>query len=403
MPARGHSPAARHVPTGRRSRRPCATRAPRTLANGFCPRSTQADPRAHPDRSGCRSLAETCAAPAGDPRERRPKVSSWSDRFLERVPLARCLDILGSLHDQAGSMHPSQCAFCGHDNPVSAKFCNECGSPLHLALCPCGAINEVTDTRCHECGAPLEPARAAVPAADVEDRVGQVEARLQALERHLQDLAEPDHGRAPSGEPVGNKNPAPRQAFASSEGPGGDSPRADTRPSAGEPRGFAGKPTGPGAQAAALPVRHPRFAAIAILIAVALAAAGGAYLHQLEQSLSRPTATAATGTAGVAPQAELVGTTTTNEGARPPLDETPQEKAPVSSNVGSADGESPAALPASPTASAPQPIPPSTAPGAGPDAPSPPATAAAEVSVQRCPPSVAAMALCDRMASIAGQ
>ena len=299
-------------------------------------------------------------------------------------------------------MHPSQCAFCGHDNPVSAKFCNECGSPLHLALCACGAINEVTEARCHECGAPLEPARAAVPVADVEDRLGQVEARLQALERHLQDLAEPDHGRAPSGEPVGNKNLAPRQAFASSEGSEGDSRPADAQPSKAEPRGYTGKPAGPGAQATALPFRHPRFAAIAIVIAVGLAFAAGAYLRHFQQSLSRPTATAATGTAGVAPQAEVAGTTT-NEAARPPLDETPQEKAPVSSNVGSADGESTAALPVSPTASPPQPIPPSTARGAEPDAPSAPATAAAEVSVQRCPPSVAAMALCDRMARIAGQ
>jgi Double zinc ribbon len=257
-------------------------------------------------------------------------------------------------------MHPSQCSLCGHDNPVSAKFCNECASPLDVALCACGAINEKTDARCYKCGAPLGPARAAVPSADLEDRVGRVEARLHALERHLKDLAAPQQGRAPSGALAGDKHPpsAPRQSFASSEGAEGDSPPMGAGPSEGEPRGFMGKPAGPEALVTALPVRPPRFAAVAIVMAVALAAAGGAYVRHLQQSLSRPTATGATSTAGVAPQAEGVGTTSPNEATRPPLDETPQRGAPMPSSVGSADAESTAALPASPTAPAPQPIPP---------------------------------------------
>jgi hypothetical protein len=59
------------------------------------------------------------------------------------------------------------CKFCAHGNPEGAKFCNECGSPLHLAPCPrCEAINNAADAQCVQCGAPLSrPSASPVSAA----------------------------------------------------------------------------------------------------------------------------------------------------------------------------------------------------------------------------------------------
>jgi hypothetical protein len=68
------------------------------------------------------------------------------------------------------------CGFCAHGNPEGSKFCNECGSPLHLAPCPrCEAINNAGEAQCVQCGAPLSspgiplrasPAQAVEPAPD---------------------------------------------------------------------------------------------------------------------------------------------------------------------------------------------------------------------------------------------
>ncbi len=46
-----------------------------------------------------------------------------------------------------------QCFFCKHLNPAGAKFCNDCGSPLHLKPCSeCEAINDQAATNCYRCG-----------------------------------------------------------------------------------------------------------------------------------------------------------------------------------------------------------------------------------------------------------
>jgi len=48
---------------------------------------------------------------------------------------------------------PAQCIFCAHVNPSGAKFCNDCGSPLHLKPCrQCDAINDRGARRCYNCG-----------------------------------------------------------------------------------------------------------------------------------------------------------------------------------------------------------------------------------------------------------
>ena len=52
---------------------------------------------------------------------------------------------------------PSRCRFCDHDNPGGARFCNACGSPLHLKPCPrCEAVNDTAAAQCYECGTSLE-------------------------------------------------------------------------------------------------------------------------------------------------------------------------------------------------------------------------------------------------------
>ena len=49
-----------------------------------------------------------------------------------------------------------RCPFCDHNNGASAKFCSECGSPLHLQPCGhCSAINHRSDACCYHCGAAL--------------------------------------------------------------------------------------------------------------------------------------------------------------------------------------------------------------------------------------------------------
>jgi hypothetical protein len=71
-----------------------------------------------------------------------------------------------------GHMFGFSCHFCGHDNPDGSKFCNDCGSPLHLKPCPrCDAVNDQAADHCSQCQATfgLEPppmAATAEPAGD---------------------------------------------------------------------------------------------------------------------------------------------------------------------------------------------------------------------------------------------
>ena len=70
-------------------------------------------------------------------------------------------------------MSSCRCGFCAQVNPARAKFCNECGSPLNLRLCPqCEAINGAGELACYQCRALLpDLAVAPVPQAalPVED------------------------------------------------------------------------------------------------------------------------------------------------------------------------------------------------------------------------------------------
>jgi hypothetical protein len=52
----------------------------------------------------------------------------------------------------AGYFGDRACPFCDHRNPVGAKFCNDCGSPLKPCN-QCDAVNHQAATNCCKCGA----------------------------------------------------------------------------------------------------------------------------------------------------------------------------------------------------------------------------------------------------------
>ena len=55
-------------------------------------------------------------------------------------------------------MLATKCSFCQHENTPGARFCAECGSPMHLKVCPnpqCGKVSDVSAERCESCGQPF--------------------------------------------------------------------------------------------------------------------------------------------------------------------------------------------------------------------------------------------------------
>ncbi len=96
-------------------------------------------------------------------------------------------------------MQSVDCPFCEHANPTGAKFCNECGSPLHFAPCKqCGAVNRIDDSQCYRCGvalsAPPVPPQAAHidpgAASSNQEPMG-LEQKAQWLEQEFLRLEEP--------------------------------------------------------------------------------------------------------------------------------------------------------------------------------------------------------------------
>jgi hypothetical protein len=75
-------------------------------------------------------------------------------------------------------MFATQCQFCRHDNVPGARFCADCGSPLHLKPCPkCGKVDDVAATACYACGTEFPPiatapVAAAQPATPQPDTAG---------------------------------------------------------------------------------------------------------------------------------------------------------------------------------------------------------------------------------------
>ena len=84
------------------------------------------------------------------------------------------------------------CHFCAHINPEVAKFCSDCGSPLHLKPCPqCEAINDVTAETCYQCGAPFDAASVTVARVEATEATA-TEALTQRAEASVADaVAQP--------------------------------------------------------------------------------------------------------------------------------------------------------------------------------------------------------------------
>lgn len=65
-------------------------------------------------------------------------------------------------------MLPTQCSFCQHENAPGARFCAECGSPMHLKVCPnpaCGKVSDVGAAVCETCGQAFPPLTSAAAAS----------------------------------------------------------------------------------------------------------------------------------------------------------------------------------------------------------------------------------------------
>ena len=74
------------------------------------------------------------------------------------------------------------CSNCGAENPVSKKFCGDCGSALASICSSCGGSNEPGKRFCGDCGAPLEVgALSAVAAAPVAAVAPVAERRLVSV------------------------------------------------------------------------------------------------------------------------------------------------------------------------------------------------------------------------------
>lgn len=52
--------------------------------------------------------------------------------------------------------------YCQHENKPGARFCADCGAPLHLKPCAkCGKVDDVTATVCSSCNTPFPPIKLA--------------------------------------------------------------------------------------------------------------------------------------------------------------------------------------------------------------------------------------------------
>jgi hypothetical protein len=281
-------------------------------------------------------------------------------------------------------MPPLDCPFCSHENPAGAKFCNECGSPLHLAPCgDCGAVNNLTDTHCWRCGGLVlppyppvhredlkrEPGTRAPQATGFEEELAapkqqsrELEEELVALEQEVRGL-EPAHGRAETRAPGAEQasrgsstsepkaaDPRPRQVEQAFRGPDIPEPRSLFVQADDAPRS-----------------RRRGFIAIAVVVALGSAIAVGAYLG--DRDGASPEIAVFPGTSQTRADPATAPRVEPDVAAAPAALPAPDPKgvdAPIERRVADDIGEAPETAPAS--------------------------TAALQPT---CPPAVAAMALCE--------
>ena len=110
--------------------------------------------------------------PSGHAADRR-----WGiDKVLSRFPRA------GEVDPSQYALVVAECAQCGADNRVGAKFCSDCGTTIGRACPSCGAPTEIGRRFCAECGAEvLSGAGRTDGAAPFLDRVSSSERRLVSV------------------------------------------------------------------------------------------------------------------------------------------------------------------------------------------------------------------------------
>jgi hypothetical protein len=314
---------------------------------------------------------------------------------------------------------PPRCSFCDHENPAGASYCNECGSPLHLALCRCGAVNDLTDTQCYRCGAAVPGPATPGDGMPLEAELREIEAQLRGFEQRL------DTGEGPAAT-------ADSQSAAVSPAPGQNVPfehrleEEPTPPAAVSWQVMETAPFQSDPAAAARGRRRPVYAAITSVLAIAATIAAAAILHDryapwLELGTADP-AVASAPSGGPAdaeqtppepspidePARSRAGSdadgTTASAPASPIASASQPTDVPIESRAGSDADETTASPPVPSIASASRPTDVPIESRAESDAREPAAPVSAPPTPDpRCPPAVVAMALCERMVHADGR
>jgi hypothetical protein len=81
------------------------------------------------------------------------------------------------------------CPACGHENPDSAKFCNQCARPLPIRCSNCGSSNPAGSKFCNECAAPLTTSKSFLTANQ------QIHSEIQLNPEQIDSSATPDGER----------------------------------------------------------------------------------------------------------------------------------------------------------------------------------------------------------------
>jgi Double zinc ribbon len=321
-------------------------------------------------------------------------------------------------------MQSTDCPYCDHANPAGAKFCNECGSPLHLAPCRhCDAVNHVDDEQCYRCGASLAPHTVAANGDTGEAQPVGLDQQARWVEQELLRLGE---GLSPTMQASG-----PGDAEQAADEPGPEAIEGDlgaVNPASSEDAPGWRDPVGPDSLACAsvfaagerstsqlrpsrgsgLPEarrlfsevverpssRWPEYLGGVFALVVVLGLIAGGYWYYSRNLASRPAESEATMRAPVYPEGRVDEATVTPRPARTSL--APQAKAVDARQFDTIPSTPPAeSRPAARGADAPAETAREKDDTAVVSRPDSSAKAAAE---PKCPPAVAAMALCDWVA-----
>ena len=189
-------------------------------------------------------------------------------------------------------LFPPQCPFCNHASPAGAKYCNNCGSPLHLKPCnQCEAINDQVASDCYSCGTEF-PVLSTVPeAASVSPALSTTAASATLSDRGF------ERGRAPLLESLAESHDVPLRRPGNETAGGARDYTVEVV--AREPRSFDGGVASLfSAAQQVVPVHDPGFAArrrplsrlaLAVVLPAAVLTAVGAsayYVYRQQVQLS---------------------------------------------------------------------------------------------------------------------